>query len=73
MRNCFTGSVPQYFKAYCISVSSIIVVPPFGHHLGSAWGHLFVPQTRTSLTQSRSFAIVGPSNWNNLTQLLTEL
>ena len=31
-----------------------------------AQGHLVVHWTRTSMAQSRSFAIVGPSNWNKL-------
>jgi len=38
-----------------------------------AWGDLIVPQTRTSMTQSRSFAIVGPLNWNKLPQSLRDL
>src|SRR6218665_75910 len=47
-----------------------LVVPPFGLRLGC---QLFVPRTRTSMTQSRSFAIVGPSNWNKLPLSLTEV
>jgi len=35
--------------------------------------HLVVPRTRTSMTQSRSFAIVGPSNWNKIPQSLRNL
>jgi len=65
MRNCLTGSAPQYLKAYCIPVSSI---PSRSTLRSSARGHLVVPRTRTSMTQSRSFAIVGPSNWNKLPQ-----
>src|SRR6218665_2214664 len=66
-RNCLTGSGPQYFKSYCISVSSIPSRPTLR---SSARGHLVVPQTRMSMTQSRSFAIVGPFNWNKLPQSL---
>ncbi len=70
MRNCLTGSAPQYLKAYCIPVSSI---PSRSTLRSSARGHLVVPRTRTSMTQSRSFAIVGPSNWNKLPQSLRDL
>jgi len=70
VRNCLNGSAPQYLKAYCIPVSSI---PSHSTLRSSAWGHLFLPRTRTSMTQSRSFAIVGPSNWNKLPQFLTDL
>jgi len=45
-----------------------LVVPPFGLR-----GHLIVPRTRTFMTQYRSFAIVGPSNWNKLPQSLIYL
>ena len=68
--SCLTGSAPQYLKAYCIPVSSI---PSRSTLRSSARGHLLVPWTRTSMTQSRSFAIVGPSNWNKLPQSLRDL
>src|SRR6218665_2175175 len=70
MRNCLTGSAPQYLKAYCIPVSSI---PSRSTLWSSAWGHLVVPRTRTSMTQSISFTIVGPLNWNMLPQSLRDL
>src|SRR6218665_486456 len=63
MRNCLTGSALQYLKAYSIPVSSI---PSCSNLRSSVLGHLVVFRTRTSMTQSRSFAIVGPSNWNKL-------
>src|SRR6218665_1945143 len=61
VRNCLTVSASQYLNAYCIPVSSI---PSRSALWSSAWGHLVVPRKRTSMAQSRSFAIVGPSNWN---------
>ena len=39
----------------------------------SAQGHLVVLRTRTSMTQSRSLAIVSPSNKNKLLQSLRDL
>src|SRR6218665_3548997 len=51
----------------CVPVSSI---PSRSTLRSSARGHLLVPRTRTSMTQSRSFAIMGPSNWNKLPQSL---
>jgi len=39
----------------------------------SAWGHLIVPRTQTSITQSRSLAIAGPSNLNKLPLFLRDL
>jgi len=53
MRNCCTGSAPQYRKAYCRLVSSI---PSRSTLQSSAWGQLFVPRTRTSMTQPKSVA-----------------
>src|SRR6218665_166406 len=38
MRNCLSGSAPQYLKAYCIPVSSI---PSSSTLRSSARGHLF--------------------------------
>src|SRR6218665_2529333 len=70
MKNCLTGSVPQYLKAYCILVSSI---PSRSTLRSSVRDYLFVPRTRKSMTQSRSFAIVGPSYWNKLPQSLRDL
>ena len=55
MRNCFTGSAPQYLKAFCIPVSSTISRSTLR---SSAMGHLVVTRTRTSMVQSRSFATV---------------
>src|SRR6218665_748088 len=74
IRNCFIGSVPQYLKAEglgkCTSIASIRSRSTLQ---SSARGHLVVPRTRTSMTQSRSFAIVGPLNWNKLPQSLRDL
>jgi len=67
VRKCLIGSAPQYLKAYCIPVSS---VPSRSTFRSSARGHLVVPRTRTSMTQSRSSPIVGQSNWNKLPQSL---
>ena len=70
VRNCLTGSAPQYIKAYCIPFSSI---PSRSTLRSSARGHLVVPRTQTSMTQSRSVSVVGPSNWNKLPQSLRDL
>ena len=74
VRSCLTDSAPQYLnvlKAYCIPVSSI---PSCSTHRSSARGHLVVTRTWTYyMTQSRSFAIVGPSNWTKLTLSLRDL
>jgi len=59
MRNCLIGSALQYLKDYCIPVSSI---PSRSTFRSSSQGHFIVPRTWMSMTQSRSFAIVGPSN-----------
>jgi len=67
MRNYLTGSAAQYLKAHCIPVSS---VPSCSTLRSSARGHLVVLRTCTTVTQSRSFAIVDPSNWNKLTKFL---
>src|SRR6218665_105774 len=49
------GSAPQYLKACCIPASSI---SSWYTLRSSALGHLVVRRTRTSMTQSRGFAIV---------------
>src|SRR6218665_2575133 len=61
-RNCLIGSAPQYLKAYCIQVSSIPSrsTLPFSLRLGATW------LARTPMTQFRSFATEGQSNWNKL-------
>src|SRR6218665_1135662 len=69
VRNCLTGSAPQYLKAYCIPVTSI---PSRLTLRSSARGHLLVPRTRTSMIQSGSFSIVGPSKRNKLPQSLRD-
>ena len=67
MRNCLAGSAPHYHRSYCTPVSSL---PSRSSLRSSARGHLVVPQVRTSMAQSRSFAIVGPTSWNRLPQPL---
>src|SRR6218665_1742098 len=62
------SSIPQ--SSHCIKVSSIHSRSTLR---SSARGHLVVPRSRTSIAQSRSFAIVGPSNWNKLLQSLRDL
>src|SRR6218665_2609915 len=59
IRNCLTGS----------NILQVLVVPLFELRLGP----IGCPRTRTSMTQSRSFAIAGPSNWNKLSQSLRYL
>src|SRR6218665_49355 len=63
MKNCLNGSTAHLLKAYCIP----IVDPSFGFGSGSL---LVFPRTRTSMTQSISFAPDCPSNWNKLPQSL---
>jgi hypothetical protein len=67
MRNCLAGSAPHYLRSYCTPVSSL---PSRSSLRSSARGHLVVPRVRTSMAQSRSFAIVGPTSWNRLPQFL---
>src|SRR6218665_619590 len=70
VQNLITDSAPQYPKAYYIPVSTI---PSHSTLRSSARGHLVVYRTRTSMAQSRNFAIVGPSNWNKLPQSRIDL
>src|SRR6218665_459895 len=61
MRNCLTGAAtasPTIPKSLFYTY-----IPPFGLRC-----HLVVPWTRAFLAQSGNFAIVCPSNWNNLPQ-----
>src|SRR6218665_493714 len=68
--NCLTGSAPEYLKAYSIPVSSI---PSRSTLWFLAQGHLVVHRSRTSMTQFRSSAIMGISNWNKLPQSFRDL
>src|SRR6218665_1750078 len=43
-----------------------IRLPPHPFVLYAPWtGGSFVPQTRTTMTMTRSFSIIGPSLWNH--------
>ena len=65
----FTGSDPQYLKAYCIPVSSI---PSRSTIWSSARGHFIVPRTRTSMTQPRSLLLwAHPTGTSYLSPLET--
>src|SRR6218665_3555955 len=57
------GQAPKYLRDPIRLPSSAISLRP----LRSLDRHdLFVPQARTSTAQTRAFAIIGPSLWNQL-------
>jgi|SRR6218665_375823 len=57
------GQAPRYLHDLISLPSSAISLRPLcslDHH------DLFVPRVRTSVAQTRAFAIIGPSLWNQL-------
>src|SRR6218665_1611573 len=57
------GQAPRYLRNLICLPSSAISLRPLrslDHH------DLFVPRARTSMAQTRAFAIIGPSLWNQL-------
>src|SRR6218665_1780569 len=57
------GQAPRYLcDLICLPSSAISLRPlsSLDHH------DLFVPQARTSMAQTRAFAIIGPLLWNQL-------
>ena len=65
---CVHGAAPSYLTEMCIPVSAST-----GRRLllrSASHGDLMVPWARTSTYGQRSFAVSGPSVWNDLTPTL---
>jgi hypothetical protein len=64
---CLHDTAPFYLTLFCRPVSTVLGRK---HLRSAASGNLFVPTWRTSTFGPRSFAIFGPSTWNNTPRVL---